>query len=797
MPPTGDAPSPRGASARPVDLAELEPIIDQALELPESERGAFLDRACAGRAGLRASVDRILALGVGGGPLDQSVGALGLTLADAADEPQPGRRYGAYRIVREIGHGGMGTVYLAERADAAFDMSVALKVIRHERHTDPDVIRHFRDEQQILAKLQHPNIARLIDGGIGDDGVPYLAMEHMAGATIADYCRAERIPIPQRLRLFLEVCAAVEHAHRNLVVHRDLKPSNIMVTPEGTVKLLDFGVAKLLSTEAAPGASRWRALTPEYAAPEQVVGSDVSTAADIYSLGVVLCELLTGARPIAGTREEMITWLRTATAPPPLASSLAAQDGERPLAPPISQRQLVRRLRGDLDAIVARAIARDPRERYPTVEQLADDVRRVLDGRVVLARHPTTWAYVRKWVARHRLTSVAAGLAMAALLALGVNLRIQSERLRVAALEAARERDRALASGRMLTSLFSEIGDLAGNTGVVPMRTLLELGGQRLNNDSILAPVLQSQMAGFVGRGLWLNGQRAVALPYLERAVADVPRRTREDSVRLMYDLWPLAQALLYRQRPIEAESVLTRALAIGRSVGEARDVAVTLGELGQVHRDLGQFGLAEQRAREAVVILARPPVDFPVLLSHTLARLGHLAVARGDGRLADSSYREAMRYAVLGWGRAHPEYGEAMVNLAVARSLLGDRDGADSLMRAGVHLQEQVLGASHDNVLDNKRQLAWIMAARGRLPEADSLLRVVTTGFRTAHPADSVARSRALTDLLVISARRGRCDAVRRVAVELNALRTDPPSRSGPPAVDSALRRCTPVSSR
>ena len=796
MPPTEDAPSSHGASARPFDLTALEPLIDQALELPEAARGAFLDHACEGRADLRAAVERILSLGSGDGPLDLPVSALGSSLANSGAEPQPGRRYGAYRIVREIGRGGMGAVYLAERADAAFEMTVALKVSRHERHTDPEVMRHFRDEQQILARLQHPNIARLIDGGIGEDGVPFLAMELVAGATIADHCRTERVPIAGRLQLFLEVCAAVEHAHRNLVVHRDLKPSNIMVTPEGTVKLLDFGVAKLLSSDTAR-AARWRALTPEYAAPEQVVGADVSTAADIYSLGVVLCELLTGARPVTGTRDELITWLRSATAPPPLASALAAQEGERPLAPPLAPRQLVRRLRGDLDAIVARAIARDPNARYPTVEQLADDVRRALDGRVVLARNPTTWAYVHTWVARHRVTSVTAGLAVAALVALGVNLRIQSERLRLAALEATQERDRALASGRMLTSLFSEIGDLAGNSGVVPLRTLLELGGQRLRDDSLLAPVLQSQMAGFVGRGLWLNGQRAEALPYLERAVADVPRRTREDSIQLMYNLWPLAQAQLYRQRPLQAESVLTRALEIAKAAGADRDVAVTLGELGQVHRGRGQFDRAEQRAREALDILARPPVDFPVLLSHTLARLGHLAVARSDGLLADSSYREALRYAVLGWGRAHPEYGEALVNLAVARSLLGDRTGADSLMRAGIRLQKQVLGASHDNVLDNKRQLAWVMAERGQLPQADSLLRVVTSGFRDAHPTDSVARSRALADLLVISARRGRCEAVRGAAAELNAVRTGPLSRTGSPAVDSALQRCAVTVSR
>jgi serine/threonine protein kinase len=315
---------------------------------------------------------------------------------ETGEEQFAGRHFGSYEIIREIGRGGLGAVYLAVRSDGEYRKEVALKLIRRGLDTD-DILRRFRNERQILAQLDHPNIARLIDGGTTDDGLPFFVMEYVKGEPISTFCESHQLDTNQRLELFRKVCGAVTYAHQNLVIHRDLKPSNILVTDDGDPKLLDFGIAKLLTAESetfTQTAPALRAMTPEYASPEQVRGERITTASDVYSLGVLLYELLTGEKPYR---------LKTRTTEE-ISRAITDQEPERPST---AIRSNQRSLQGDLDNIVLMAMRKEPHRRYASAAALADDIRRHQEGLPIAAR-PNTFSYrTGKFIRRHR-ASVAA-----------------------------------------------------------------------------------------------------------------------------------------------------------------------------------------------------------------------------------------------------------------------------------------------------------------------------------------------------------------------------------------------------
>ena len=396
-------------------------ILDEALDRSNAERPAYLDHACAGDAELRGLVDRLLADAEAADPsLDRGVG--GSLLAEAVDSALgqeatlAGSVVGRYRIVGEIGRGGMAIVYLAERADAEFRQQVALKLLKRGVDTD-EVVRRFEQERQILAAASHPDIARLLDGGVTDDGRPFLVMEYVDGKPIDEYCDDRGLTVDERLRLFLRVGHAVADAHRNLVVHRDIKPHNILVTADGNVKLLDFGIAKVL--EPGPGGSeltrtRTTFLTPAYATPEQVAGGPITTASDIYQLGLLLYRLLTGRAPyrLSSLDSEDLRRSVCESVPARPSSTTGPRKPERSEDEPgiedcsrlrgTSPRGLRRRLAGDLDNIVLKALRKEPERRYDSAAQLVADIENHLAGRPVTARADTVWYRVSKLVSRHR-----------------------------------------------------------------------------------------------------------------------------------------------------------------------------------------------------------------------------------------------------------------------------------------------------------------------------------------------------------------------------------------------------------
>jgi serine/threonine protein kinase len=394
---------------------QIKGLFQEALLRGPAERQAFLASACGGDEALRHEVETLLISDAQGRGTIQTApfGSVSKLLNEPRPEDLIGKRVGPYELVSLIGRGGMGTVYLGVRADDHYRKLVAVKLVNPGIESQ-SMLQRFRRERQILANLEHPNIAQLLDGGTTSDGRPYLVMEYVGGMPVDEYANARKMSVSSRLEMFLTVCGAVHHAHQNLVVHRDLKPSNILVKADGSVKLLDFGIAKLLNPDAATQvldrtATAMRILTPEYASPEQVRGGAITTVSDVYLLGVVLYELLTGHRPYE--MDSPVAAFRSLTEGQPEKPSLkvtrmgTGQTVGTRIAESIQEDRpdkLRKRLAGDLDAIVLKALQKEPSQRYASVEQMAEDIRRHLRGEPVLARRATVTYRGSKFVARHR-----------------------------------------------------------------------------------------------------------------------------------------------------------------------------------------------------------------------------------------------------------------------------------------------------------------------------------------------------------------------------------------------------------
>jgi len=476
-------------------------IFHEAIDLPAGEREAFILQAADGDESLRVEVQSLLASHEAASSFIESDGDQVATVARDRihGDEMVGRRVGAYRITREIGRGGMGAVYQGVRDDAEFSKRVAVKLIRTGMNTD-SVVRRFLSERQILANLDHPNIARLLDGGTSGEGLPYFVMEYIEGQPIKEYCDTRRLGTDERLKLFRDVCSAVHYAHQNLVIHRDIKPRNILVTPEGAVKLLDFGIAKLLlpgpgrdeTTQAA------RAMTPDYASPEQARGDPITTSSDVYSLGVLLYELLTGHRPYRITSNSPVEIIRAICEQEPDKPSTAiarvetvpAGDGDTDvtLTPESVSKarasqpdKLRRQLEGDLDNIVLKAMRKEPQRRYASAEQLSEDLRRYLEGLPVIARKDTLGYRAGKFVRRHKAGVAAAGLIVLTLVAgiIGTTRQTMAAR-RERATAVRRFNDIRQLANSFMFEFHDAIKDLPGSTHareLVVQRALQYLDG--------------------------------------------------------------------------------------------------------------------------------------------------------------------------------------------------------------------------------------------------------------------------------------------------------------------------------
>jgi serine/threonine-protein kinase len=567
-------------------------VFDAALDLPEHEQIAFIERTCGADSETRAEVLRLMEAYWRSGAFLESpaveIGAPLLADAHASDGVAP-ERIGAFRIVREIGHGGMGDVFLAERADGQFEQRVAIKLIRRGA---VGLVPRFLDERRILALLEHPGIARLLDGGITSDGLPYFVMEVVEGEPIDRYCEAGALPLERRLELFEAVCDVVSFAHHHLVIHRDLKPSNILVTADGQVKLLDFGIAKMLGAQDAGVDStrpELKVMTPEFAAPEQVRGAAVSTATDVYALGVVLYLLLTGERPydVRGRSPAEIEHM-VCTVEPARPSS-RARAGWR------------RRLRGDLDLIVMTALQKEEGRRYQSPSALAQDIRRFRERQPIIARPDSARYRMKKFVGRHRVGVAVASLLVLALAGAASRERVLRNRAEVESLKAREVED-------FLVRVFDVADPFArkqADGGTVTARQLLDRGASRIDSTLVDQPEVQAELRSVLGRVYANLGLFDQATPLLERALAQRRSVYGPLHASVASDMDQLGAVLMRQDRYDDAEPLLRDALDQRRRLlGNANaETAETLEHLATLFEHRGDLAAAEPLHREALAI--------------------------------------------------------------------------------------------------------------------------------------------------------------------------------------------------
>jgi serine/threonine-protein kinase len=753
---------------------EVDDLFRSALELPSADRRPFVAARCAADPELREAVESLLAAaeasdGFLESPIEESYDlpwheifpAPNADDAAGADGDEPafdrgGDRVGPYRIERRIGRGGMASVYLAWRVDGGWRQQVAIKLLNRGLDTE-DLVRRFIAERQILSSLSHPNIARLLDGGATDDGLPYLVMDWVDGISLVRYCDERRLTISERLRLFCEVGRAVQHAHRRLVVHRDLKPSNIMVDTEGRVKLLDFGIARVLAdpgdaTLTRPGFQR---LTPAYASPEQVLGGPITTASDIYQLGLLLCELVVGRLPYgwraltpAGAERAILE--AEAARPSSLVTPAAAVvRGYEPEA-------LSRRLRGDLDSIVIQALKKDPEERYTSVEAMIDDVERHRRGEPVVAR-PLTPAYrFRKFFGRHRL-GVAAAAAFVLLLAGSAFMAaFQAHRL-------ARERDRALTEEAraervtaFLTDLFraTDPNELGGES--VTALELLDAGADRALRDLEEEPSTQAEVLSAIGsmyvqRGLWGR-----ATPILERAV-ELRREGGGQPARRVLDLRRLAEAVVSRDRD-RAVGLLEEAVSLAERELGPRDplLAAALIDFAETVGSSPQpevWPRADSAIERALTILRDQKGDVRGEMASAL----HLS-ALGKGAAYLPRLEEALRLRRSLYGDNHTAVAATLNDMALVLEPV-DPHAADTLLERAAAINAAIHGPDHAQTLTILNNLAGRYRDRGDFAKAEPLYRELLHRRRAAYPADSLAHAYSMHGLGWALTELGRAD--------------------------------------
>ncbi len=719
----------------------VQALFHAALELPEAERQAFVERECAGDPGLAADVLAMLEADAHGETILDS-GLAGVA-GDVLREPEPvPRTIGPYRLVRLLGEGGMGVVYLAEREDLG--QRVAVKLLR-DASLSPLRRERFTEEQRVLARLVHPSIAQLHDAAALPDGTPYFVMEYGEGVPITEWWAARRSSLRERLRLFRTLCEAVHFAHRHAIVHRDLKPSNVLVTEDGAVKLLDFGISKHLENVDSPvdqTQTALRLMTPAYAAPEQIRGDPVGTSADIYALGVILYELLCGRLPFDLARRTPgqieATILEQAPERPSAVARKAAADavhGRAAAADPgpteaaaaehtSGEHAAPRATRAewaDLDVVCLKAMHKDPQRRYRTAEALIRDVDRFLNGKPLEARPDSVRYRAGKFLRRNR-RAVGAGAVVATLivgLAVYHTVRLAQERntARTEAAKARQVRD-------YLISLFAASNPFETNhADSLDLRALLERGVERIETLEG-QPAVQAEMYAVLGQVHTRLSLYAEAQRLLERAL-DLRRRhgTPLERADVLAGLGVLHR---YAGEYDAAEAALREALAIRepRLPPDHPDIATNLDELGVVLTNKGEYEEAEALYRRALAI-RREIYEAPhVLLAASLNNLAVNLASRGDYAGGEVYLREAIEMNAVLFGREHASMAMELANLGVMLEAKEDYAAADSALSEALRIRRKTLGDEHSETAFNLAQLGAMLRRKGDYGRAEASLR-------------------------------------------------------------------------
>jgi tetratricopeptide (TPR) repeat protein/tRNA A-37 threonylcarbamoyl transferase component Bud32 len=757
---------------QPERAAALNELLDQALERPEAERAAWLAQLPAAHDDLKPHLHDLLSRVAEIETADflGNLPPFGLASEHARlDDPEieVGTLVGPYRLLRALGSGGMGSVWLAERIDGLLKRQVALK-FPHVAWPQAHLAQRMERERDILAALEHPNIARLYDAGLSSGGRPFLALEYIDGRPIDEYCRSAdgspRLDVASRVRLFLQVARAVAYAHGKLVLHRDLKPGNVLVTADGAAHLLDFGIAKLL----AEGEARetrltefsGRALSPDFASPEQIRGEPLSVASDIYSLGVVLYELLAGARPYRLTRNSRGE----------LEEAILFADSRRPseIAAPGDRRAL----RGELDTIVLQAMKKAPADRYQTAYALIDDLERALDGRPVAAQADTMAYRAGKFVRRHKLAVAASVLLALALTAGAVGTTVGMLRARRAEAEARTEAATAERYSSFLVNMF-EVAAPEGSKGrAVTAMDILEQGAGRVRKELAAEPALQARLLATIGWVYARQGLYTEARPILDESVA-IARATGEEGKL------DLARALIRRGENERKSNELDRAESDDRE-------ALTILELAYGPNDvrlvpaLTELGLllsisdSEQalhlyRRCYDLLMAAQGDAggDAPVLLQN----IGAMQMRAGRYQEARATLEQAVPRLVLHFGAKDPHIGAVYGNLADVYRKLGDYTHAVELAQRALDVDTAVSGPAHPDVGIDWLKLARCNGKLGNpllaLQQIDNAIEIFDKALPPNHPTRIQAANFKAEFLLEL----GKRDEARRLLDSFNGI--------------------------
>jgi len=722
-------------------------VFTEAIQLPTDERIAFLDRACADNGDLRGRIEALLRFNDRAGDFLENPPTVLISegRAKVAAGEKPGDRVDRYQLLQQIGEGGCGVVFLAEQEEPV-RRRVALKVVKPGMDTK-SVIARFEAERQALAWMDHPNIAHVFDAGTTDSGRPYFVMELVRGVKITDYCEQKSLTTGGRLKLFIEVCEAVQHAHQKGIIHRDIKPSNILVATEadGTAvpKVIDFGIAKATTNQRLTDKTLFTAFemligTPAYMSPEQALltSADVDTRTDIYSLGVLLYELLTGTTPF-DSRELLKSGLdeirRVITSQEPvrpstrlktmLATDLTAISLQQRADPP----KLINDIRGDLDWIVMKALEKDRARRYATAHGLALDVQSYMAGEAVSARSPSRLYRFRKLVLRNKFLFAGIGLiatvVIAALIIVSASLakEIQSRREAVA----------ASAKSQQVTTFLKDMLNGAGpraahGQDTTMLRGILDQTAARIENELTNQPAIQAEMLDLIGR-LYDQIANSRKGEEMERAALAIRRQTfGPESLQAAASLNDLGLVLMTQHKLPEAEKAHAHALAIRRRLlGEENpDTATSLNDLAAAYRDQGKLTQAEAMAQDALRIRRTLWGKDHLDVADSLRNLSIILGSQDRWQEAKEKAQEVLTIRRNLLGPEHPFIASALEDVAWAASGLHQFDEAQRLDAEALVMRQHLFGDSHPDVARNLNALGQLLGNRGELPAADAVLK-------------------------------------------------------------------------
>lgn len=747
---------------KPERWRQIEELFLAASELPAGQRSSFMDEACNGDSDLRDAVNSMLAAD----ELDeQFIEAPAMELAAGLIEsykfePDEVHQIGPYQLMKLLGEGGMGAVYLASRSDDHYQKQVAIKLVKRGLDNE-DMRRRFRHERQILANLDHPNIAHLIDGGTTNDGRPFLVMDYVAGVPITRYCDEHRLSVEERLNLFQLVCAAVGYAHRNLVIHRDIKPSNIIVSEDATPKLLDFGIAKLLSADTVDPADETstatvaRIMTPQFASPEQVRGSRITTVTDIYSLGVILYYLLTGRQPYRFKELTASEIERVICESEVVRPSYAIQRGEENDSDQSSgtgltieavcdarrerPESLRRKLKGDLDNIVLMALRKEPERRYSSVEKMADDIRRHLTGMPVLATNDSFGYRAQKFVRRNRIPVAAVGIVLLSLVIGLVATVWQSRAVR-------REKQKAESINAFLEKMLNYSNPLVrtsqsqGHT--TTMEDALDEAAKRLENGEFdNQPEVKAEVERIVGISYNYQGRYDLAIDHLQAYVTTQKGLRATDDPKTLDAAATWGSLLAFRGDLTGSEGVYREVLPSLRNEYrqgnvKAEVLAGALNNFGYLRRTQGDSKEAEALFREALELNRQIPAESRYLMRLTRSTLASTIADQGRFDEALQTARDAVEEFRQNGQTNLPDFGFSLTVLGGFLCDNGDFVEADTSLREAESILRTLLRPSHLWLGDNLRNQGLSYYRQGRyaeaLPRIDETIQIYLKSYGT-----------------------------------------------------------------